>query len=59
MRPIVRSVIRYTALGLALAAAFPAGERFLALMDQSGAYAERSAHPLTFGTANVYVGLVR
>ncbi|MBZ4409282.1 bifunctional demethylmenaquinone methyltransferase/2-methoxy-6-polyprenyl-1,4-benzoquinol methylase UbiE [Myxococcus sp. XM-1-1-1] len=40
-------------------AAFPAGERFLSLMDQSGAYAERSAHPLTFGTANVYVGLVR
>lgn len=40
-------------------AAFPAGERFLSLMDQSGAYSERSAHPLTFGTANVYVGLVR
>lgn len=40
-------------------AAFPAGDRFLSLMDQSGAYAERSAHPLTFGTANVYVGTVR
>ncbi|MCP3166570.1 bifunctional demethylmenaquinone methyltransferase/2-methoxy-6-polyprenyl-1,4-benzoquinol methylase UbiE [Myxococcus qinghaiensis] len=40
-------------------AAFPAGDRFLTLMDQSGAYAERSAHPLTFGTANVYVGTVR
>ncbi|WP_338866061.1 bifunctional demethylmenaquinone methyltransferase/2-methoxy-6-polyprenyl-1,4-benzoquinol methylase UbiE [Myxococcus stipitatus] len=40
-------------------AAFPAGERFLSLMDQSGAYSERSAYPLTFGTANVYVGLVR
>lgn len=40
-------------------AAFPAGERFLDLMDQSGAYAERSAHPLTFGTAYVYVGTVR
>jgi len=40
-------------------AAFPAGDRFLALMDQSGAYAERSAHPLTFGTAYVYVGTVR
>ncbi|MFY2561840.1 bifunctional demethylmenaquinone methyltransferase/2-methoxy-6-polyprenyl-1,4-benzoquinol methylase UbiE [Corallococcus terminator] len=40
-------------------AAFPAGDRFLSLMDQSGAYAERSAHPLMFGTANVYVGIVR
>ncbi|MCP3099580.1 bifunctional demethylmenaquinone methyltransferase/2-methoxy-6-polyprenyl-1,4-benzoquinol methylase UbiE [Myxococcus sp. K15C18031901] len=40
-------------------AAFPAGDKFLSLMDQSGAYAERSAHPLTFGTAHVYVGTVR
>jgi len=40
-------------------AAFPAGDRFLDLMDQAGAYAERSAHPLTFGTAYVYVGTVR
>ncbi|MCE9671318.1 bifunctional demethylmenaquinone methyltransferase/2-methoxy-6-polyprenyl-1,4-benzoquinol methylase UbiE [Myxococcus stipitatus] len=40
-------------------AAFPAGDKFLSLMDQSGAYAERSAHPLTFGTAYVYVGTVR
>lgn len=40
-------------------AAFPAGDRFLALMDQSGAYKERVAHPLTFGTAYVYVGTVR
>jgi demethylmenaquinone methyltransferase/2-methoxy-6-polyprenyl-1,4-benzoquinol methylase len=41
------------------AAAFPAGEHFLGLMDQSGAYRERSAHPLTFGTSYVYVGTVR
>ncbi|XXF81126.1 bifunctional demethylmenaquinone methyltransferase/2-methoxy-6-polyprenyl-1,4-benzoquinol methylase UbiE [Myxococcaceae bacterium GXIMD 01537] len=40
-------------------AAFPAGERFLDLMDQSGAYRERVAHGLTFGTAYVYVGTVR
>jgi demethylmenaquinone methyltransferase/2-methoxy-6-polyprenyl-1,4-benzoquinol methylase len=40
-------------------AAFPSGDRFLALMEQSGAYSERSAHPLTFGTAYVYVGTVR
>ncbi len=38
---------------------FPAGEKFLALMDQSGAYASRAAHPLTFGTAYAYVGVVR
>ncbi|MFL5343433.1 MAG: bifunctional demethylmenaquinone methyltransferase/2-methoxy-6-polyprenyl-1,4-benzoquinol methylase UbiE [Hyalangium sp.] len=41
------------------AAAFPAGERFLALMDQTGAYRERVAHPMTFGTSYVYVGTVR
>jgi demethylmenaquinone methyltransferase/2-methoxy-6-polyprenyl-1,4-benzoquinol methylase len=40
-------------------AQFAAGDRFLALMDQSGAYLERQAHPLTFGTAYVYVGTVR
>jgi len=40
-------------------AAFPAGERFLALMDQTGAYQERVAHPLTFGTSYIYVGTVR
>ncbi|AKQ66474.1 2-heptaprenyl-1,4-naphthoquinone methyltransferase MenG [Myxococcus hansupus] len=38
---------------------FPAGDKFLELMDQSGAYAERAAHPLTFGTAYIYVGTVR
>jgi demethylmenaquinone methyltransferase/2-methoxy-6-polyprenyl-1,4-benzoquinol methylase len=37
---------------------FPANDKFLALMDQSGAYASRAAHPLTFGTAYVYVGVV-
>ena len=40
-------------------AAFPAGERFLGLMEQSGGYKERVAHPLTFGTSYVYVGTVR
>lgn len=38
---------------------FPAGDKFLELMEQSGAYAERAAHPLTFGTAYIYVGTVR
>ncbi len=41
------------------AAAFPAGDRFLALMDDSGAFASRSATPLWFGLAYVYVGVVR
>lgn len=41
------------------AAAFPSGDPFLALMDQAGAYQERVAHPLTFGTSYVYVGTVR
>lgn len=41
------------------ASQFPAGERFLDMMDSSGAYASRAAHPLTFGTAYVYVGVVR
>jgi demethylmenaquinone methyltransferase/2-methoxy-6-polyprenyl-1,4-benzoquinol methylase len=40
-------------------AAFPAGDRFLALMEQSGGYKDRVAHPLTFGTSYVYVGTVR
>ena len=40
-------------------AAFPAGDRFLELMDRSGSYKERVAHPLTFGTSYVYVGTVR
>lgn len=40
-------------------AAFPAGDRFLALMEQAGVFSERTATPLTFGTAYVYVGTVR
>jgi len=39
------------------AAAFPAGERFLGLMRESGAFARSEAHPLTFGTAFVYRGV--
>jgi demethylmenaquinone methyltransferase/2-methoxy-6-polyprenyl-1,4-benzoquinol methylase len=39
-------------------AAFPAGDRFLDLMDQTGAFQARAAHPLTFGVAWVYVGVV-
>jgi demethylmenaquinone methyltransferase/2-methoxy-6-polyprenyl-1,4-benzoquinol methylase len=39
-------------------AAFPAGERFVSLMEQAGVFARREAHPLTFGTAYVYVGEV-
>jgi demethylmenaquinone methyltransferase/2-methoxy-6-polyprenyl-1,4-benzoquinol methylase len=40
-------------------AAFPSGDRFLELMDRCGAYKERVAHSLTFGTSYVYVGTVR
>jgi demethylmenaquinone methyltransferase / 2-methoxy-6-polyprenyl-1,4-benzoquinol methylase len=40
------------------AATFPAGERFLALARESGAFADVRATPLTFGTAYVYVGWV-
>ena len=40
------------------AAAFPAGERFLALMDEAGNFASPTAHPLLAGTAYVYVGTV-
>ena len=39
--------------------AFPAGEKFLALMDEAGAYSARTAYPLMFGTAYVYVGVVK
>ena len=38
------------------AAAFPAGERFLALMGASGCFSKSEAHALTLGTAFVYVG---
>jgi demethylmenaquinone methyltransferase / 2-methoxy-6-polyprenyl-1,4-benzoquinol methylase len=40
------------------AAAFAAGEKFLALMDEAGVFASRAAHPLTFGVAYAYVGTV-
>ncbi|WNG57460.1 bifunctional demethylmenaquinone methyltransferase/2-methoxy-6-polyprenyl-1,4-benzoquinol methylase UbiE [Archangium gephyra] len=40
-------------------AAFPAGEKFLSLMEQSDSYKERVAHPMMFGTSYVYVGTVR
>jgi demethylmenaquinone methyltransferase / 2-methoxy-6-polyprenyl-1,4-benzoquinol methylase len=41
------------------AAAFPAGERFLALMDEAGAFSSRRAVSLSGGIAFVYVGEVR
>ena len=41
------------------AAAFPSGDRFLALMTEAGCFKETNATPLTFGTAFVYVGVVR
>jgi demethylmenaquinone methyltransferase / 2-methoxy-6-polyprenyl-1,4-benzoquinol methylase len=41
------------------AAAFPAGERFLALMDQAGTFSARRARSLSGGIAFVYVGEVR
>ncbi|HEY8210836.1 MAG TPA: bifunctional demethylmenaquinone methyltransferase/2-methoxy-6-polyprenyl-1,4-benzoquinol methylase UbiE [Myxococcaceae bacterium] len=40
------------------AAAFPAGDRFLGLMDEAGVFSARAAHPLTFGVAYAYVGTV-
>lgn len=39
-------------------AAFPTGDEFLALMDQSGMYAERKTVPLTGGIAYLYIGIV-
>lgn len=41
------------------AAAFPAGERFLALMDEAAAFSARRAVSLSGGIAYVYVGEVR
>jgi demethylmenaquinone methyltransferase/2-methoxy-6-polyprenyl-1,4-benzoquinol methylase len=38
------------------AAAFPSGERFVALMDEAGCFSKSEATPLTMGTAFVYVG---
>jgi demethylmenaquinone methyltransferase/2-methoxy-6-polyprenyl-1,4-benzoquinol methylase len=40
------------------AAAFPAGDRFLALMDDAGSFGQRAAHPLWAATTYVYVGVV-
>ena len=39
-------------------AAFPAGERFTAMMNETGQYAKAEAHPLLWGLAYVYVGMV-
>lgn len=39
------------------AAKFPAGDRFVALMRESGAFRDSEAHPLWSGTAYVYRGL--
>jgi demethylmenaquinone methyltransferase/2-methoxy-6-polyprenyl-1,4-benzoquinol methylase len=39
------------------AAAFPAGEKFLSLMQEAGRFESAAAHALTFGTAFVYVGV--
>lgn len=39
--------------------AFPCGEKFVALMEKTGRYAQREAHPLLAGLAYVYVGTVR
>jgi demethylmenaquinone methyltransferase/2-methoxy-6-polyprenyl-1,4-benzoquinol methylase len=41
------------------AAAFPAGDRFLGLMDQAGTFSARRARSLSGGIAFVYVGDVR
>ena len=40
------------------AAAFPAGERFLELMDRSAAFRERSARAFTGGITWLYRGIV-
>lgn len=40
-------------------AAFPAGDAFVAMMDEVGVFASRKAIPLTFGVAWLYVGVVR
>jgi demethylmenaquinone methyltransferase/2-methoxy-6-polyprenyl-1,4-benzoquinol methylase len=39
------------------AAAFPAGEKFLALMREAARFRSTAAHALTFGTAYVYRGI--
>ncbi len=40
-------------------AAFPAGEKFLALMDESGAFEVKRAVSLTGGIAYIYIGTVK
>lgn len=40
-------------------ARFPAGDAFLALMDQAGCFKDRQAHKLTAGIAYIYVGTVQ
>lgn len=40
-------------------AAFPAGDAFVALMDDSDAFASRTATALTFGVTWLYIGTVR
>lgn len=40
------------------AAAFPSGERFVAMMNETGKFSEAVAHPLLWGLAYVYVGVV-
>jgi demethylmenaquinone methyltransferase/2-methoxy-6-polyprenyl-1,4-benzoquinol methylase len=40
-------------------AKFPAGDKFLALMDESAAFESRRAVKLTAGIAYVYVGVVQ
>ncbi len=41
------------------AAAFPSGERFTSMMRDTGAFSEQVDHPLFFGLAHVYVGVVK
>jgi demethylmenaquinone methyltransferase / 2-methoxy-6-polyprenyl-1,4-benzoquinol methylase len=41
------------------AAAFPANERFLKLMQDAKSFASTSAHPLMSGLAYIYVGIVK
>jgi demethylmenaquinone methyltransferase/2-methoxy-6-polyprenyl-1,4-benzoquinol methylase len=41
------------------AAAFPSGDKFIALMHQADVFSSCVATPLTFGVAYVYVGVVR
>lgn len=40
------------------AAAFPAGDRFVSMMRETGRFAEATSHPLLAGLAYVYVGVV-